>query len=452
MAALAMIVALLPFGVATADEHREERNTDNVCPPPDGWDDGDGDFSDIDPEGGHYDNIRCLGEYEIALGGPEGRPSDEYGPGLDVQRHQMASFIADFIRTSGPIDDDDDRDETRQGEELPPPDEDQFDDIDDVIERHRNNINALADAGVALGVDGDNYDPRSDIQRQQMASLIADAIDFAHNGEVDDSAWEGVDYEDDRWEFDDTGEEDIPNVPRHRESIRKLAATGIVVGFAGEGDSYGPKESTNRAQMASFIMRGADYLDELGADEGRHHWYPTNHPWHLDLHPETAENELPVDFEGDDPAPRHTVTADVWDYNERAVGENWNIVFEVWRDTDGEGYFLVERDTEQTDEDGQAVYEYWYQDTEPEAVDFIVACWDYWDDIDDEPTCTDADVGDSTEDGYGDDFDNPEPPVGEDGIDRHAWDYAWKWWVSDFDNGEPDPNGDNGNGNGNDIL
>jgi hypothetical protein len=48
-----------------------------------------------------------------------------------------------------------------------------------------------------LGYDADTYGPRDHVRRDQMASFIARAIDYVHNGEVDGSAppqSEGANY------------------------------------------------------------------------------------------------------------------------------------------------------------------------------------------------------------------------------------------------------------------
>jgi hypothetical protein len=229
------------------DEGPRDPHVSEVCPAPDGHAEGDGDFDDVTGDEEHGPNISCIGEYGIAQGYEDG----SYRPGVDINRAQMASFIADFVRTAGAA--------------LESPEGDRFGDIADVFERHRSNINALAAAAIVLGVTEDEYRPRTDVTRAQMASFIADAIDHAHNGRLDGSAWSGI--HDDRDHFDD-----IDGITeRHRRNINRLAAVNVVVGRA-DGD-YHPADEVSRGAMASFIMRSADYLHEHGvwepASDGR---------------------------------------------------------------------------------------------------------------------------------------------------------------------------------------
>jgi acyl-homoserine-lactone acylase len=214
-----------------------------VCPPPPGFRGPDPQYRDVPADAEHAASISCVSRYRIALGYGDGT----YRPGVATVRDQMASFIADLIRTSGT--------------DLDAPDGDQFDDVDGVFPRHRENINALAAAGLVRGVTEDEYRPAQRVTRAQMASFVADAIDLAHNGVLDGSAWEGVDGDDDH--FDDT----TGIHERHRVNINRLAAVGVVRGRA-DGD-YHPGDDVGRGAMASFMVRAAERLHELDA------WEPT---------------------------------------------------------------------------------------------------------------------------------------------------------------------------------
>jgi hypothetical protein len=230
----AVLVVLVP--AAALADHGRARPTDNVCPPPD----GDRPFLDVDDDNFHRENIECIGGYGISIGYPDGT----YRPALSVTRAQMASFIADFVRTSG-----------RSLPSGAPPDE--FGDISGINERHRQNINALARAGIVRGRTADSYGPNLVVSRAQMASFISDAIDYAHNARTDDSEppITANQY------FDD-----IQHIhTRHRFNINRLAEQHIVTGV--DAREYAPHSDVSRGAMASFIMRAASYLEEIGAWE-----------------------------------------------------------------------------------------------------------------------------------------------------------------------------------------
>jgi hypothetical protein len=230
----AVLVVLVP--AAALADHGRARPTDNVCPPPD----GDRPFLDVDDDNFHRENIECIGGYGISIGYPDGT----YRPALSVTRAQMASFIADFVRTSG-----------RSLPSGAPPDE--FGDISGINERHRQNINALARAGIVRGRTADSYGPNLVVSRAQMASFISDAIDYAHNARTDDSEppITANQY------FDD-----IQHIhTRHRFNINRLAEQHIVTGV--DAREYDPHSDVSRGAMASFIMRAASYLEEIGAWE-----------------------------------------------------------------------------------------------------------------------------------------------------------------------------------------
>jgi hypothetical protein len=226
-------MALMPAGSATAAGHPDEpRDTDTACPG-----DYDNPYPDLSSANPHYDNIVCMTDYGIARGFTDGT----YRPPSNVTRDQMATFIANLIR---------------EVDELPTG-EHRFDDVGEESP-HYQNIHDLAEAGVVLGYDADTYGPRDHVRRDQMASFIARAIDYVHNGEVDGSAppqSEGADY------FTD-----LFAANTHSDAIGALADAAIVVGYG--DDTYGPRDLTRRDQMASFIMRALDYiLEEIIEDE-----------------------------------------------------------------------------------------------------------------------------------------------------------------------------------------
>ena len=182
----------------------------------------------------HEDAIDCITARGIAQGGPGGLPGDEYGPRLDVQRDQMASFIARMIDSVAP------------GALPAAPAGNRFSCDVGPGNVHFDAIQRLAAAGVVVGGPGgtpaDCYGPNLVMRRDQMTSFLNRAI-----AQVTGSALSSD---------TDFFADDVTSV--HHPSINALAAQGIVVG---RGDrSYHPTASVRRDQMASFTARTLDYL------------------------------------------------------------------------------------------------------------------------------------------------------------------------------------------------
>ena len=131
-------------------------------------DEGDQDFGDVEADNVHREAIRKLTNAEIALGFDE----DTYGPDLNIERDQMASFIA---RALSYIDDG----EAANASAPPASDQDYFTDVDAEDNVHAPAINALAQQGVVAGYDDDTYGPDDHVQRDQMASFIMRGYDYA---------------------------------------------------------------------------------------------------------------------------------------------------------------------------------------------------------------------------------------------------------------------------------
>jgi hypothetical protein len=283
-------MALMPAGSATAAGHPDEpRDTDTACPG-----DYDNPYPDLSSANPHYDNIVCMTDYGIARGFTDGT----YRPPSNVTRDQMATFIANLIR---------------EVDELPTG-EHRFDDVGEESP-HYQNIHDLAEAGVVLGYDADTYGPRDHVRRDQMASFIARAIDYVHNGEVDGSAppqSEGADY------FTD-----LFAANTHSDAIGALADAAIVVGYG--DDTYGPRDLTRRDQMASFIMRALDYiLEEIIDDNGV-------------VEPADALI-LSAELDTPDTPPGAPV----------AAGDVWVLVFDQEMDTDSDGETITLADGDDT--------------------------------------------------------------------------------------------------------
>jgi hypothetical protein len=179
--------------------------------------------------------IECALWWGITTGGPAGLPEDQYGPGLEVRRDQMASFVARMI------------DESSGFPLFPWDGNNRFEDVDE-DNPHVEAINRLAQVNIVEGREDGTYGPALAVRRDQMASFIARALQYTAL----------QDRSSDEDQFDDV-DEDNP----HRENINGLALEGIVFGVA-EG-TYAPTLNVNRDAMAVFVMRALDLLTDEGA-------------------------------------------------------------------------------------------------------------------------------------------------------------------------------------------
>jgi acyl-homoserine-lactone acylase len=110
---------------------------------------------------------------------------------------------------------------------------------------HEDNIRCLADLGITEGLrGGTRYGPRLPVQRGQMATFVARFLELA----IDDDLPAG----------EDAFRDDDGSV--HEDNIDALAALGIVEGRRGGG--FGPLDPVTRGQMASFVARALDWLDD----------------------------------------------------------------------------------------------------------------------------------------------------------------------------------------------
>lgn len=198
-----------------------------------------GRFSDL-AGNTHGAAIDCLAWYGVASGGPGGRPADQYGPGLVVQRGQMASFIARLI------------DEVDPG--LLPAAKGDFSCPSEPRlalapgDPHRDSILRLAAASVVEGGVGgapdDCFGPGLEVKRSQMASFLARAAEV-----VGAELGAGSDYY-----ADDDG-----NV--HEAAIDAISSEGIAQGTS--VGTFGPNGAVRRDQMGSFLARTLNlFVDE----------------------------------------------------------------------------------------------------------------------------------------------------------------------------------------------
>ena len=218
--AVAVLIVTVVIGGGAPTAGAAARATDNSCPsgqvPPAG-------FSDVAPTNVHAGDIDCVVWWRVAAG----TTSHTYNPSGQVNRGQMATFIARMIdSTTKP---------------LPAPTGDHF--SDDNGNPHEANINRLADAGIVSGRSDGTYGPAEPVNRGQMATFLVHAYEY-----VGPALTSSKDYF-----TDDNG-----NV--HEDNINKAAEAGFAGGRA--DGTYGPLDPVTRDQMASFLARVLDLLVE----------------------------------------------------------------------------------------------------------------------------------------------------------------------------------------------
>ena len=216
--AVAALVATVLIATAATPAGATARSIDNACPPgavpPSG-------FTDVAPANVHKDAIDCMVWWRIT----GGTSAHTYNPAGQVNRGQMASFIARLIdSTSKP---------------LPPAASDHF--ADDNGNPHESNINRLFEAGIVSGKSDGTYGAADPVNRGQMATFLVHAYEY-----VGPPLTASQDY------FSD----DDGNV--HEDNINKAAEAGFTGGRA--DGTYGPNDPVLRDQMASFLARVLDLL------------------------------------------------------------------------------------------------------------------------------------------------------------------------------------------------
>ena len=174
----------------------------------------------------HRPGIDCAFYRGITSGAgtnADGRPV--YRPLTDVTRAQMAQFIVNTLVAAG------------YDERLPRPgSQDRFDDIGSTFARVA--INRLARAGIVSGTGERTYSPAAPVTRQQMATYIVQAVNFAQNPDVRP---EGTD----RFR-------DVPASNVHHDSIEGGADAGLFQGTS--TTRFSPGRLVVRDQMATFLV------------------------------------------------------------------------------------------------------------------------------------------------------------------------------------------------------
>jgi hypothetical protein len=172
----------------------------------------------------HKRGIDCVIARSIAQGSVAAGGAKVYRPLEDVSRGQMATFILNTLRASG------------QDTELPAPKADAFDDIKDSI--HRDAIATLAAAGIVQGTTGGrSYNPLGTVTREQMASFMVRAAQFAVEPDLVESGARRF--------------TDVPDGGVHSDAIAIGDDNGLFQGTT--ATTFSPRVVVKRDQMATFL-------------------------------------------------------------------------------------------------------------------------------------------------------------------------------------------------------
>jgi hypothetical protein len=183
-------------------------------------------FDDVSG-GVHGPAVDCLAWWNVT----QGTSANRYSPADPVTRAQMASFLARFLDGAA---------ERGDITALPSQGSSTFRDVSGGP--HAAAISRLADADIVQGRGDGTYNPSGHVTRDQMASFIRRAIEYATGSQLPRGR--------------DTFVDD--NGSTHERSIDQLANIGVASGVG--GFDYRPRANVRRDAMASLVMRGADFL------------------------------------------------------------------------------------------------------------------------------------------------------------------------------------------------
>jgi hypothetical protein len=238
--AILLVVGMIAAPAAADDGpvQLEPRGVDRVCPVP-----ADVDAIEVpafsDRGETHGAAIDCAAAYGLIGGFDDGT----FRPNLEVTRGQTAVIVARWLRAA-------------TGLALEVPDDPTF---SDVSGNSAAAIESLAAIGIIAGREDGTFGPGERLSRGQFAQVIVRAISYADTFSIDGPL--PVAPDDGRELFADVTDSVFA------QDIGKLAQARITIGA--EPGRFAPDATITRGQMATFVMRGADYLD-------RHQrWEPT---------------------------------------------------------------------------------------------------------------------------------------------------------------------------------
>ena len=175
----------------------------------------------------HVPSVDCVFAEGISLG----RPGGTYEPQGTTTRGQMASFIVRTLEAAG--------------YSVPAAGDQGFTDTDGT--EHEANIDRLAAIGVTRGRAASTYAPDQPVRRDQMASFIVRAVEWA----LGEGGGIGIGRE------PTPAFADVPPSSVHSVNVNVGAQVlGLIAGK--DADTYAPRETVKREQMASFLVRVVD--------------------------------------------------------------------------------------------------------------------------------------------------------------------------------------------------
>lgn len=178
----------------------------------------------------HRLNVDCAYNNDVT----EGFTDNTFRPRDRVRRDQFASFLVRTLRAGDVV--------------LPEPTSQGFTDI--AGNPHEDNINILAQTGIAAGRTATRYDPRGLLLRDQTATFILRAAAY-----VEDATLASLQRP--------TGPfTDVPTDNVHAANINGARHFNLTIGRT--GTTYEPSSPTRRDQMASFLIRLLASLSEDG--------------------------------------------------------------------------------------------------------------------------------------------------------------------------------------------
>jgi hypothetical protein len=226
VAAASLLTSVVPAGADTFIDPNDRCLPDAEAPPAPV-----ADREEISPV--HVPSVDCL----FAQGISVGTDNNTFSPTDLTRRDQMASFIVRSLQFAG--------------YELPAPSDQGFTDIEG--NTHEDNIQILAQIGVAEGTTETTFSPNQFVQRDQMASFLVRAAEFAY---------ENADLA--------VGEEErlpvFPDVPPTNVHSDNIQTAALVIGLTSgnENGMYRPNAPVKREQMASFLVRLVDMTIRSG--------------------------------------------------------------------------------------------------------------------------------------------------------------------------------------------
>lgn len=221
----ATAAALLAFAlVASPATAQTFLDPADPCPP--GIEVSPAPFTDRDSiSEAHRRNVDCAAALDVVVGTNSG----QYMPADSTRRDQMASFIVRGLEAAG--------------YDLPAPSDQGFTDISGNV--HRDNIKILTEIGVAEGTSSTTFTPAAPVRRDQMASFVLRAAEFAFE---------------DQGGLDPSQPNPFEDVPADNVHADNIAAAHELLGLTAgvTEDTFEPWATTRRDQMATFIVRLID--------------------------------------------------------------------------------------------------------------------------------------------------------------------------------------------------